>query len=969
MSARIARLAWPVLAIIIAVAGSAMLFLQPRTIDALGPAPDAPSYALQAIEISEGNFVSIPFVGEYQQEFEGDDELYPSRYPPGLSVLLAVFPLVTADSADLSAVLWGSAVISVLVLLATGFVAGRIGGWPAAAVALVAVLASPFLAKSSTMVMADAQACLLAVIALYLFHRADRALAAGRRGTGLHLAIGLVLGYATFSRLSMIVLLVVAIVIARRPRAILLIAAGAAPWGLALLGYQWWAYGSPLTTGYDYWLPGLEEFRPDAAFVWDGLNEGPFIYPDRLEGTLMQWTCPCPYPAGGVMSHTPAILTYPAAFLGIYWVVIPPFLALFGVFWSVRTIRTRATQFAVGAVLGLGGLYFFYIFQGVRFIAPAIFLVLILSSAGLVDVVRRLVRRLQGWPPADGLAETAPSVTSVAKTAQREPEPSVAPPASRLTRRLSILLIGTLCAAALVAGALLAPTVGLQYDEVLFVNGATDPTTAHFVALRFGQVPILLMDYIGALKAWLYAPLFTVFGVSVEVVRIPMVIAFVGAVALLARLVWRRSRPWVAILLTALLVVEPAFTLMSRNDWGPVALSGLLRVLLVVALVAFVEGRRLRWGVLAAAVLALGIFNKLDFAIPATAILFAAGIVFAPRLASIVRSRPRASVLLGFLVLATYAAAYLLMYRRSTGAVKEFIGTWWERLDSRIRLVVDSFDGHMLTNYMTGSQLGIGSPSIVIACGIGLLAAIVAAALWLRNRRSAPATPLAPGALVSPGRLLAFAILAGLGTFLGFVVVSEISGPHHAALIWPFPWLIIALSCAYLAEKARTGALASWAAVAAGLLTLVVLAGQVVASVGIASILTSTTDRPPIWTRDTAGAATAITADAPTGTEVVVITADWGIANQLTTYDIRADRLDVRDIWPSVTTEPPQDLLTESGLPGTFYLAYHPTGHEAFAGGAQAARALVIACEANGGTSDVVYRGDDIVVRELACTP
>jgi hypothetical protein len=65
---------------------------------------------------------------------------------------------------------------------------------------------------------------------------------------------------------------------------------------------------------------------------------------------------------------------------------------------------------------------------------------------------------------------------------------------------------------------------GLHYDESLFVNAALDGPYAGggFVVARFHGVPTMVMPYSGALKSWLYAPLFAVFDGSAALVRLPM---------------------------------------------------------------------------------------------------------------------------------------------------------------------------------------------------------------------------------------------------------------------------------------------------------------------------------------------------------------------------------------------------------------------------------------------------------------
>jgi len=65
---------------------------------------------------------------------------------------------------------------------------------------------------------------------------------------------------------------------------------------------------------------------------------------------------------------------------------------------------------------------------------------------------------------------------------------------------------------------------GPYYDKVLFVNAATGGTSHSFVSRCIFGVPVMLMSYIGALKAYLYFPLFKLFGVSAESIRLPVIL-------------------------------------------------------------------------------------------------------------------------------------------------------------------------------------------------------------------------------------------------------------------------------------------------------------------------------------------------------------------------------------------------------------------------------------------------------------
>ena len=113
---------------------------------------------------------------------------------------------------------------------------------------------------------------------------------------------------------------------------------------------------------------------------------------------------------------------------------------------------------------------------------------------------------------------------------------------------------------------------GLYMDEVDFVNaaqGAPDNTMIH---MRLGSVPLFIMAYLGALKAWIYAPIFRLFGVSALTIRLPVIL--IAAVTLL--IFYRAMREklgavWAAIAIW-IMAVDPANLFPSRLDWGPTVL-------------------------------------------------------------------------------------------------------------------------------------------------------------------------------------------------------------------------------------------------------------------------------------------------------------------------------------------------------------------------------------------------------------
>ncbi len=104
---------------------------------------------------------------------------------------------------------------------------------------------------------------------------------------------------------------------------------------------------------------------------------------------------------------------------------------------------------------------------------------------------------------------------------------------------------------------------GLEYDEVLFANAAMGNVDGSFVEWEFrigGQhLPIMLMTYIGALKAYLYAPIFALFGSSVASARVPVIIVGLITLTFTYKLVGAMIGREIALLSLVLLATDPTF--------------------------------------------------------------------------------------------------------------------------------------------------------------------------------------------------------------------------------------------------------------------------------------------------------------------------------------------------------------------------------------------------------------------------
>jgi len=335
----------------------------------------------------KGNWLTIPWVGEFGQGAQEVSGMFPSRYPPGTSTILAL--LSTFFGSGLGSVMAASVAISCALVVA-GVVAGvLVGGWPAGSIAAVLLGTSPFVLHSSTIIMADALGALLTLLVFIAVERAFASETASWKQKAWIVTAGTFVGVAVLTRFSLLVLFLAAAVALRRIPDIALLTAAVAPWVLILGLHQLLVFGSPLTTGYDYWLPELQEFAWSNAFSTGLQSDGLVVYPDRLNGSLMNWACSsCELPERELTVFLWPPLTYVAVLAGIFWILLPPFVVAFGFYWLWRTRHNPLSQLIGVVVVATFAMLSFYFYVGPRFMAPAASLLVVASSSGMVMVAR-----------------------------------------------------------------------------------------------------------------------------------------------------------------------------------------------------------------------------------------------------------------------------------------------------------------------------------------------------------------------------------------------------------------------------------------------------------------------------------------------------------------------------------------------------------------------------------------------------
>jgi 4-amino-4-deoxy-L-arabinose transferase-like glycosyltransferase len=341
---------------------------------------------------------------------------------------------------------------------------------------------------------------------------------------------------------------------------------------------------------------------------------------------------------------------------------------------------------------------------------------------------------------------------------------------------------------------------GIEADEALVANPAL---------YSWHHVPLMLMSYMGALKAWFYLALFNLVTPGPVSLRTPTVLA--GAVAiwlfflLIDRTVGRRAA-WIGALLLA---TDSMFVILEAIDYGPNAVHFVLKLGAMLLLVRFYrEGSA--WALAAGFFLfGLGLWDKAIFAWVLFGIAIATIVVFPKDVWRVLTIRNLAiaatSLIAGALPLVIYNIA------RPLDTFKSNVHLTREPVAQKAILLERTLDGAVLFGFFTSLEPSphpgeANSRFLKASRAISevarqptsnlTIAALCASCLGLFAR--AARKPVLFGLLACAGTWLPMVLTAGAG-----------AAAHHVILLWPFHFLSIASALAAIPWR--------WIAVAATL--------------------------------------------------------------------------------------------------------------------------------------------------------
>ena len=354
---------------------------------------------------------------------------------------------------------------------------------------------------------------------------------------------------------------------------------------------------------------------------------------------------------------------------------------------------------------------------------------------------------------------------------------------------------------------------GLQYDEVNFANAALGRVEDSFIAWSYevfgNRLPLMVMNYIGAVKSALYAPVFHFFGASANTARLPVVL--IGMLTLLFSYALFRDMFNVRIAGAALMLfaTDPTFIFANRLDWGPVSLMLAFEVSSLYFLWRWMsEGRRPNL-VLSGFLMGLGLYNKIIFGWFIAALFISMALFYREKVRQLLSPRNLCCflppLLLGCLPLIAFNIAIPGGTFRGRPVMTARLS---DSLAYHYRLFQITLDGSAIYQFVNQEEVANPAPVIQKASpeGISPLLKKLAGFQSIKNTWMSYALP---GSLLL---ILVIAFIFGLREkrkilFLisqllliaGFIcLTAEATGSHHVIAFYPFLFAVVAYAACEL---------------------------------------------------------------------------------------------------------------------------------------------------------------------------
>jgi hypothetical protein len=424
---------------------------------------------------------------------------------------------------------------------------------------------------------------------------------------------------------------------------------------------------------------------------------------------------------------------------------------------------------------------------------------------------------------------------------------------------------------------------GLYYDEVNFVNAAQGAPDKTFIYAKLGPIPLLIMPYLGALKAWIYAPIFYLFKVSPLTIRLPVILLAAVTLLILYRAVRHTIGALWAAVVVSIMAVDPANLFLSRLDWGPTVLMHFFQALILALLFSYRRQPQLWKAAMIFGCFALGFFDKFNFVWFLLAFAVGIAVCYPDSVLIFWSSVPRSArwpaiiiILVGF-GLMTHLIMPLIFPLQPTNVDTAGLGIKWQSL-------LSTLSGQAVAGFVFGKDGGI-TPYLSFwlimtdfCLALACLFCSISDSGARENRRNG-----------------LFCLIVGFLIFVQIAITPQAGGPHHYSMIFPLPLLAFGFLARSLYRQVTTRILQRLVVFGFWSAATCIFLVNVHNTATYLSQFRTNLHYNPRWSPEIYSLSKYINAHGFDASRVISV--DWGLHTQLHALAPKKLRLRMRDFW------------------------------------------------------------------------
>jgi 4-amino-4-deoxy-L-arabinose transferase-like glycosyltransferase len=342
---------------------------------------------------------------------------------------------------------------------------------------------------------------------------------------------------------------------------------------------------------------------------------------------------------------------------------------------------------------------------------------------------------------------------------------------------------------------------GLHYDASSELACFYTCSAPAFQVNLFGhRIPIMVLQYLGTLKTWLYLPILKYLEVTPFVLRLPLLLAGAGSIWLFFCILDRVSGRRAAIAGALLLATDASFLLATCYDFGPIVLLHLLLLAGILLLLRFDETHATGYLALAFFLFGIALWHKALFVWMLGGLGVASLVVFPKRILTLLSPARVAVAAVSFCL----GASPLIYYNAVTHGATLQTGSVMSGaapLSQKLLVARKTMDSSVMFGWLTEDlQPETALPATGFVNEVSVKLNRLTGSLgsnWMLYAFLASCC-LVPWLWFTPSKRAALFALVYLAVAWGQMVILPNTGAtlHHVILLWPFPHFLIAIAVA-----------------------------------------------------------------------------------------------------------------------------------------------------------------------------